>query len=194
VNSGEGVNGATGAALPAAPGRRPPEPALAGGSAAQPHPLRRCALLGAVASALTIVLLIVAPFEHGVWLLAYLFLVGFAAPLLLATGERGLLAEPLEGNGANRLAAAWLTGMVLVPAGVLLDVRLPVVLGALALLVALWSLAQRAFGGGARPARAASPRDRRLQAGARRGHAALIVFMAASTLIGVLLAWDSPWI
>jgi hypothetical protein len=188
------VNGGTGAALPATRESRAPDPAFAGPGTSRPHPLRRCALLGAVTSALTVLLLFVSPFEHGVWLLAYLFLVGFAAPLLLAIGERGLLAEPLEGTGANRLAGAWLAGMVLVPAGVLLDMRLAVVIGALALLVALWALAQRAFGGGARPARVASPRGRRVQAGARRAHAALIAFMAVSALIGVLLAWDSPWL
>ena len=159
-----------------------------------PHPLRRCALLGALAATFTVLLLIAAPFDHGVWLLAYLLLVGFAAPLLLAAGEGRLLAEPLDGNGADRLAGAWLAGMILVPAGVLLDVRLPVVVGALALLVALWSMTQRAFAAGARPAPAASPQARRKQAGARRAHAALIAFMAVSTLVGVLLAWDSPWL
>jgi hypothetical protein len=33
-----------------------------------------------------------------------------------------------------------------------------------------------------------------VQAGARRAHAALIAFMAVSAQIGVLLAWDSPWV
>lgn len=184
----------TGAAVQAAREGRSPDPALAGRRAVRPHPLRRCALLGAVTAALTVLLLIVAPFDHGVWLLAYLLLVGFAAPILLAVGESRLLAEPLDGTGADRLAGAWLAGMILVPAGVLLDIRLPVVIGAVALLLALGSLTQRAFAAGARPARAASPRARRMQAGARRAHAALIVFMAASTLVGVLLAWDSPWL
>ena len=30
--------------------------------------------------------------------------------------------------------------------------------------------------------------------GARRIHAALIAFMALSTAVGVLLAWDTPWL
>ena len=157
----------TGAAVRAARERRSPDPALAGRSAVRPHPLRRCALFGAVTAALTVLLLIVAPFDHDVWLLAYLLLVGFAAPQLLAAGENRLLAAPLDGTGADRLAGAWLAGMILVPAGVLLDIRLPVVIGAVALLIALGSLTQRAFAAGARPARAASPRARRMQAGAR---------------------------
>jgi hypothetical protein len=156
--------------------------------------LKRTALFGAVAATFTIALLIVDPFDHGVWLLAYLLLVGFAAPLLLAVGEGRLLAESPDADGADLPAGLWLAGTILVPAGVLLDLRLPVVIGAIALLVALGLLIRRAFGGGAGAVQAAAPRARRRLATSRRAHAALIAFMAVSTVIGVLLAWDSPWL
>ena len=70
--------------------------------------------------------------------------------------------------------------------GVLLDARLFVVLGSLALLTALAAF-WRAY------------RSLRLESGAasgalRVGYVALIVFMAASVLVGTALAWDTPWL
>lgn len=125
---------------------------------------------------MAIALRIVAPFEHGTWLIAYLLLVGALAPYLIAAGQDRL------GVGADRRsgfeAAAWLVAVVTVPAGVLLDARLLVVIGGAVLLASLASLAQRSPPGARR----------------RLAHAAIIAFVAVSTLIGIALAWDRPWL
>ena len=47
-----------------------------------------------VAAASVAVLRATQPFEHGIWLVAYLFLVGFLAQLLLGRGQAALLSVP----------------------------------------------------------------------------------------------------
>jgi hypothetical protein len=141
-----------------------------------------------LAAALVVALVrAIEPFEHGIWLVAYLFLVGFAAQLLLRRGELGLLAS----SGSPPPAAArwqvvlWNAGSVAVPAGVLADARLLVVAGAVCLLAALglfWRSLRRSRGP-----------DGNSSASMRRGYAAVILFMAASTFVGTALAWDTPW-
>jgi len=150
------------------------------------HPLRAVALAGAAATVVAIALEIIAPIDHGVWLIAYLLLVGAVAPLLLARGERrlGAAAEP----AARWQAMAWLAGVAAVPAGVLADVRLLVVAGGGALLGALASIARLSLaphrgGHRARP----GGREAVIQAG-------VVAFMAVSTIIGIALAWDTPWL
>ena len=175
----------TGSAAPAR-GRRRGRRASPAGPVDRAHPLRVCALFGALATAFAIALRVATPFDHGIWLIAYLLLVGSAAPWWLAAGEVRLLDDPARG-GAELQAGAWLAGMIAVPAGVLLEARLLVVIGAAALVVALVSLTRRAFAAGARPLPGATP-------GSRRIHAALIAFMALSAAVGVLLAWDTPWL
>jgi hypothetical protein len=143
------------------------------------RPIRVVGLIGAAAAVVAVVLRIAAPFDHGSWLIAYLVLVGALAPWLLALGEERL------GAAADRRtmpeAAAWLAGLIAVPAGVLADARVLVVVGGIALLAALVSIARRALAvGAAAPALAA--------------HGAVIAFMAASTLVGIGLAWDTPWL
>ena len=128
------------------------------------------------------------PFDHGIWLVAYLLLVGFLAPLLLGLGQARLLAG-VSSEDAPRIgaqAAFWNAGVVAVPLGVLLGSRLFVVLGSVALLTALaafWRASRR----------------RRLAAeaglgGVRGAYVALIVIMAASVFVGTALAWDTPWL
>ncbi len=79
----------------------------------------------------------------------------------------------------------WNFGVVGVPAGVLLDVRLLVIIGSVALLGAL-----AAF----RPSVDPST-DRAPAAGGpvRFAYWSLIVFMGVSVFVGVALAWDIPW-
>jgi hypothetical protein len=148
------------------------------------HPLTLVALLGGVAGLMAVVVRLVHSFDHGIWLVAYLLLVGCLAPGLLAAGERRLLATPLR--DARAPAVLWLVGVAAVPAGVLADARILVCAGAVCLIVSLLTLRDRAFGGGATPAP-----DRSRPALA--AHGLLIVAMAVSTGIGVLLAWDQPW-
>ncbi len=162
-------------------------PAARASSLDPPQPLALVAAAGGAAGLGAVVARLAADFEHGVWLIAYLLLVGALAPALLAAGERRLLAAPPADRGARRLAGLWLAGVVAVPAGVLGDARLLVCAGAACLIAALALLAARAFAGRA-PAAAGR---RRLELGA---HAALLVAIALSTGIGVALAWGQPWL
>jgi len=125
------------------------------------------------------------PFAHGIWLTAYLFLVGFLAQLLLGRGQAmvAAAASPADGNpppiGAQ--AILWNAGVVAVPLGVLLGARVFVVLGSLALLASLVMFWQER-------------RPRHAGSGVLEiGYVALIVFMGASVLVGTALAWDTPW-
>jgi hypothetical protein len=139
----------------------------------------------------------IAPFAHGIWLVAYLFLVGFLAQLLLGWCQGNLTAgrrtrsdaPPIRAQAAPPIraqAALWNGGVVAVPLGVLLDARLFVVLGSLALLTSLAAFWQ-------------AYRSLRSEAGAppgalEVGYVSLIAFMAASVLVGTALAWDTPWV
>jgi hypothetical protein len=67
------------------------------------------------------------PFDHGIWLVAYLFLVGFLAQYLLARGQSMLFAASQPGGDAPPIgaqAALWNAGVVAVPVGVFVDARL----------------------------------------------------------------------
>jgi hypothetical protein len=145
----------------------------------------RLATIGAAASLAGAVLAaglrIADPYEHGIWLVAYLVLVGFAAQLLLARGQLALTPEPPSSETVGRQAALWNLGVLAVPLGVLADSRLAVVAGGLALLVALASYA-RALGG--------PFASRRIRA----HYVALLSVMTASVFVGVGLGWDRPWI
>jgi len=129
------------------------------------------------------------PLEHGIWLIAYLALVGFLAQLLLGRGEVALLfatdlpLPPCEIRVAQALL--WNLGVIAVPLGVLVETRLAVVLGSVSLLTALAS-----FWKTVRPAIKTS------RCWKRQGvsYVALLVFMAASVVAGVALAWDTPWV
>jgi hypothetical protein len=129
------------------------------------------------------------PFAHGIWLVAYLFLVGFLAQLLLGRGQASLLAgSPSPTNSApiRTQATLWNAGVVAVPLGVLGGARLLVALGSVALLTSLAAF-WRAY------------RLLRSEPAAARGalgigYVALILFMAASVLVGTALAWDIPWL
>jgi hypothetical protein len=131
----------------------------------------------------------IAPFAHGIWLVAYLFLVGFLAQLLLGRCQAMLRAGRRTRTDAPPIraqAALWNCGVVAVPLGVLLDARLFVVLGSLALLTSLAAFWQ-------------AYRSLRSEAGVPSGalevgYVALIAFMAASVLLGTALAWDTPWV
>jgi hypothetical protein len=126
--------------------------------------------------------------EHGWWLASFLALVGGVAQVLLGAGQR-TVAQPsslvLARRATIRQAALWNTGTLLVPLGVLTDVRLPVVLGSVAL---LWALARLAA-----DLRRSDPRPAQRVAQLRASFVSLLVFLAISVLIGTALAWDLPW-
>jgi hypothetical protein len=151
-------------------------------------PFAWCASVCLAAAFVAAVARAIEPFSHGIWLVAYLLLVGFLAQLLLARGQATVLAAaPLDTDppiGAQ--ATLWNAGVVSVPLGVLVGARVFVLIGSVALLTAL-----AAFWRASRPRRSASGA---VSGGAGVGYLALMVFMAGSVLIGTGLAWDTPWL
>jgi hypothetical protein len=154
-----------------------------------PRVFGACASLSFAAAVLAAAARAIEPFAHGIWLVAYLFLVGFLAQLLLgrcqalllATGPPRISSPPIRAQ-----AALWNAAVVAVPLGVLVGARLFVVLGGVALLTSLAAFWQ-------------AYRSLRSESGASRGvfgigYAVLILFMAASVLVGTALAWDTPWL
>jgi hypothetical protein len=148
-----------------------------------------CASLWLAAALIAAVARAIEPFAHGIWLVAYLFLVGFLAQVLLARGQAAVLAAApsnADDPPIGAQAALWNAGVVAVPLGVLVDARVFVVVGSVALLSAL-----AAFWQASQPRRSESEAA---SGGAGVGYLALMVFMAASVLIGTALAWDTPWL
>lgn len=126
-------------------------------------------------------------YEHGIWLVAYLLLVGSLAQYLLGRGQAAVLAP--SGPTTTRIrteVGLWNFGVVAVPAGILLDVRLLVIVGSVALLGAL-----AAFRPSVDPSTSPAPT---VGGRVRFGYWSLIVFMGISVFVGVALAWDIPWI
>lgn len=126
-----------------------------------------------------------AGFDHGLWLIAYLFLVGSLAQLLLWRGQRELTGGRPAPERDRFQVVFWNGGVILVPIGVLLETRLPVVIGGLALIAALASFIRSAC-------------RTRYEPGVRRWsrlrQTALIAFMTGSVFVGTALAWDTPWL
>jgi hypothetical protein len=129
------------------------------------------------------------PFDHGVWLVAYLFLVGFLAQLLLVRGRARLRDQaglPAASTATCRAEVGlWNLGVVLVPLGVLAETRLAVCVGSVTLLAALGTFA--------RSVAAATHADTRPRAEAV-AYRMLLGWMAASSVIGLALAWDIRWL
>jgi hypothetical protein len=154
-------------------------------TARSPRLFGACAALSLAAAVLAAAARAIEPFTHGIWLIAYLFLVGFLAQLLLGRCQAMLLAAGPPGANSPPIraqATLWNAGVVAVPLGVLLGARLFVVLGSLALLTSLATF-WKAY------------RSLRSESGALGvGYVALILFMAASALVGTALAWDTPWL
>jgi hypothetical protein len=154
-----------------------------------PHLFTACASISLAAAVLAVAARAIEPFAHGMWLVAYLFLVGFLAQVLLGRCQASLLAGGPSRTGSAPIrtqVALWNAGVVAVPLGVLGGARLLVVVGSVALLTSLAAFWQ-------------AYRSLRSQSGAspgalRIGYVALILFMAASVLVGTALAWDIPWL
>jgi hypothetical protein len=151
------------------------------------QPLQISACAGLLVAGTAGGIYLVRPFDHGIWLVSYSFLVGFLAQDLLGRMQSGLLsAGRAVPPRVGLQASLWGSGALLVPAGVLADMRVLVMLGGAALLGALalfWSVLL--------PVRTAGARKLRWLGA---GQLALIVFMAASVLAGVAMAWESPWV
>jgi hypothetical protein len=148
-----------------------------------------CASISLATAVLAAAARAIEPFDHGIWLVAYLFLVGFLAQALLARGQAMLLAAGPSGADpppVRAQAALWNAGVIAVPVGVFVDARLFVVLGGVALLASLAAF-WHAYG---------RLRSESEIASGTLGvaHVALILSMAASVLVGTALAWDTPWL
>lgn len=159
---------------------------------AEPGPQRAATLLAAafaVAAGVCAAVRAADPFDHGWWLVAYLFLVGGLAQLLLTAG-RDLTVERLGAADPRRRwrwweLGLWNVGTIAVPAGVLTGSEGPVVVGSVLLLAALGL-----FTGGLR----ASVRSARQAA--RRwtiSYHVLVAGLAASVVVGTGLAGALPW-
>lgn len=150
---------------------RPPGPALV--------------WLGAAAAAAAV--RIATPFDHGIWLVAYLLLVGFLAQALLVAGQDRLYRRARSSPTHGRLrveTTLWNLGVAAVPVGVLVDARIAVALGSCALLAALAVFARSLE---------ASPGPQ-AEIPTATAYTALLLGMAFSVAIGMFLAWDIPWI
>jgi hypothetical protein len=126
------------------------------------------------------------PFAHGWWLVSFLALVGGVAQALLGAGGRAVAPPSSRRDATAPRAALWNAGAVLVPLGVLAEVRLPVLIGSGALMAVLAAFAadvRRAPG---------QPGGRRAQR-LRASFVSLLAFLAISVVVGTALAWHLPW-
>jgi hypothetical protein len=154
-----------------------------------PRLFAACASVSLAAALVAAAARAIEPFAHGIWLVAYLSLVGFLAQLLLGRCQSMLLAASPPGINFPPIpaqAALWNAGVVAVPLGVLVGARVFVVVGSAALLTSLAAFLQ-------------TYRSLRSESAAASGalgigYVVLIVFMAASVLVGTALAWDTPWV
>ena len=166
-----------------------PDPLRLHAPSAPPRSIRglhRCSQLALWAGVIAVTIQLIAPFDHGVWLIAYLLLVGSLAPYLLGVGEAALLGNRSVGRAVNAQPALWAAGTIAVPTGVLFGSRLPIALGSLALSAALGSMASAGLA--SRPQ--CSPHGRgRLEL----AYGVLILFMTTSVGVGLILAWDISW-
>jgi hypothetical protein len=154
-----------------------------------PSPFAAGAWLSLAAALVAAAARAIEPFEHGIWLIAYLFLVGFLAQALLGRGQATApLASPSGASSSPIRAqvAFWNAGVVAVPLGVMVGTRALVALGSIALLIALNAFWQAS--------RARHSQSRTASGSPGIAYTALILTMVASVLVGTGLAWDIPWL
>ena len=141
--------------------------------------------LAALATVVAVLTRLTHSYEHGIWLIAYLVLVGTAAQYLLVRGQ-SVLAPDTRPRTLGEEAALWVIGVVTVPLGVFLDSRILIAIGSITLLYALFL-----FWRATRPEIMARLRG----TGARGAYAyiGLLIFMTVSVFVGMGLASDVPW-
>ncbi|MEO8688806.1 MAG: hypothetical protein ABI611_11385 [Solirubrobacteraceae bacterium] len=140
-----------------------------------------------IAAAVACTANVLAPFERGWWLTAYLFLVGGLAQLLLSWGQDALASGPREPPPALLWAqwGFWNAGTAMVAVADMAQVMAVVDVGSIALLVALLLYLR-----GARPAVRGS--DRCASAALEYGYATLLLLLGSSVLLGTFLAGALP--
>lgn len=127
------------------------------------------------------------PFAHGWWLVAYLSLVGGVAQLLLGPGLIAVANRGTSNRQALRYSAAeivlWNVGTAIVAVADLAVTPDGVVVGSV-----LLGLALALFARELKDVNAVSDKPTRAWRG---GYAALLVFLALSTVVGTILAYSS---
>lgn len=141
-------------------------------------------MIALVGGLITAAVRAVVDFDHGIWLVAYLLLVGFLAPALIGWGRTALLGSRSRDQETVAEAALWAVGTVAVPVGVLGGSRLAVIAGSVALLVALRHMAAPAL----------DPTIRSQTRPLAFAYLVLLGALVVSVGIGVGLAWDTPWL
>jgi hypothetical protein len=129
---------------------------------------------------------LVAPFERGWWLTAYLFLVGGLAQLLLVRGQEALTTGPQHPSAVLVWAqwGLWNMGTAIVAVADMAQVMAAVDAGSIALLIAL-----ALYHVGARRPQATPSRD---ASALGCGYTALLVVLGSSVLLGTVLAGALP--
>jgi len=120
-------------------------------------------------------------FDNGIWLVAFLLLVGSVAQLLLALGQSALHPEGTAPGRVTAEAILWNVGAVLVPLGTLTGGKAWVVVGSAALVAGLVLFGQSTLesSSGAQPLWTL--------------YWILILFMGVSVVTGIALSWAEPW-
>src|SRR5215211_3869317 len=165
-------------------------PAIRRGPSAPAFTIRPFGVLASAwlaAAAVAAVVRAAMPFAHGIWLIAYLFLVGFLAQALLGKGQASLWRRAGKTSSTARVVRAeailWNVGVLAVPFGVLVNARIAVVIGSCSLLPAL-ALFARSLSPSPKPHGAIS---------IAMAYTMLLLGMAVSVAIGTALSWDIPW-
>jgi hypothetical protein len=129
---------------------------------------------------------VVAPFERGWWLTAYLFLVGGLAQLLLVRGQEALTTGPHHPSAFLVWAqwGLWNLGTAVVAVADMAQAMAAVDAGSIALLIALVLYHVGARRPGSTPGRHASALG--------CGYTALLVVLGSSILLGTFLAGALP--
>jgi hypothetical protein len=161
---------------------RPVEPHLPRAATAAVAGFAACAIAVALIRSLH-------SFDHGWWLVAYLFLVGAVSQFGLAWGYLAVVRLESRAAGGSRALSAdilvWNLGTVLVAAGVLASRGAVVALGSVVLLATLIRLAVRTrFGHSASTCRWGIW---------LHAYRAFLLFLAGSVLVGTGLAGALPW-
>lgn len=139
------------------------------------------AVLFLIATAILAIVRAAVEFEKGIWLIAFLLLVGFVAQIVAAVGQSAIRTGRTPSSSVVAESLLWNAGSVLVPIGALTGGKAGVILGSLALIAALVLFGRSVSG----------PEVRR---GTLRAlYLLFVVFMAASVATGIGLSWSQPW-
>ncbi len=140
------------------------------------------AVLFLTATAILTIVRAAVEFDKGIWLVAFLFLVGFVAQVLAAVGQSAIRPGRTPASSVVAEALLWNAGSLLVPLGTLTGGKAGVILGSVALIAALVLFGRSVTGPGTRPGTL------------RALYLLFVIFMAVSVATGIGLSWSQPWL